>query len=289
MARIKVFDTTTQSWVYADKSFGKDGESITITNITESNESNGNNIITFSDGNTLNIKNGNDGVSPSHSWNGTTLSITSASGTSSVNLKGEAGYSPVKGVDYWTDSDQEDIVQQVITALGTPVFGTVDAENNIILTGELADGTYALKYEDAEGNKTDVGSIVIGGAPVVTLVWFDNIKLDKSTGAESADNNYFASDYVTILSGYKYTVGKRAGAHPVGVNIMYYTADKQVITSAYQTGIPNADTDTGDLSVVLVIPSNAAYFRLRCYDSSHVEDTLTQSAPLIYIDVAEVE
>lgn len=26
MARIKVFDTTTQSWVYADKSFGKDGK-----------------------------------------------------------------------------------------------------------------------------------------------------------------------------------------------------------------------------------------------------------------------
>lgn len=25
MARIKVFDTTTQSWVYADKSFGKNG------------------------------------------------------------------------------------------------------------------------------------------------------------------------------------------------------------------------------------------------------------------------
>ena len=34
---------------------------------------------------------GKDGVSATHSWNGTTLTITSASGTSSANLKGEQG------------------------------------------------------------------------------------------------------------------------------------------------------------------------------------------------------
>lgn len=34
---------------------------------------------------------GNDGVSATHSWNGTTLTITSASGTSSANLKGDKG------------------------------------------------------------------------------------------------------------------------------------------------------------------------------------------------------
>lgn len=35
--------------------------------------------------------NGKDGVSVTHSWNGTTLTITSASGTSSANLKGDKG------------------------------------------------------------------------------------------------------------------------------------------------------------------------------------------------------
>lgn len=34
---------------------------------------------------------GKDGVSATHSWNGTTLTITSASGTSSADLKGEQG------------------------------------------------------------------------------------------------------------------------------------------------------------------------------------------------------
>lgn len=36
-------------------------------------------------------KDGKDGVSISHTWNGTSLSITSASGTSEMNLKGEKG------------------------------------------------------------------------------------------------------------------------------------------------------------------------------------------------------
>ena len=72
---------------------------------------------------------------------------------------GADGKTPVKGTDYWTQADQEAIVQQVIAALGTPVFGRVDADHNIILTGELADGTYVLKYEDAEGNVTEIGTL----------------------------------------------------------------------------------------------------------------------------------
>ena len=47
---------------------------------------------------------GQDGVSVSHTWNGTSLSITSASGTSEMDLRGPAGqdgYTPVKGVDYF--------------------------------------------------------------------------------------------------------------------------------------------------------------------------------------------
>lgn len=66
---------------------------------------------------------------------------------------------PVKGIHYWTPTDQESIVQQVIVALGTPVFGRVDADNNIILTGELADGAYTVKYESAKGEHIEIGSI----------------------------------------------------------------------------------------------------------------------------------
>lgn len=72
---------------------------------------------------------GDDGISVTHSWNGTTLTITSASGTSSANLKGdkgdqgiqgekgEDGLSPVRGTDYWTDADKAEIKSYVDDAI----------------------------------------------------------------------------------------------------------------------------------------------------------------------------
>ena len=90
---------------------------------------------------------GTDGTSATHRWSGTTLYITSASGTSSANLKGEKGdpgtngkdgtngtngkdgvdgYTPVKGKDYFTETDKAEIVSAVIAAL--PVYdGSVTA------------------------------------------------------------------------------------------------------------------------------------------------------------------
>lgn len=67
--------------------------------------------------------NGKDGVSVTHSWNGTTLTVTSASGTSSANLKGATGangadgYTPVRGKDYWTEADKAQIVDEAVTLI----------------------------------------------------------------------------------------------------------------------------------------------------------------------------
>ena len=76
-----------------------------------------------------NGKDGVNGISCTHSWNGTVLTVTSASGTTSADLKGEKGdtgatgaqgekgetgaagkngadgKTPQRGTDYWTDSD----------------------------------------------------------------------------------------------------------------------------------------------------------------------------------------
>lgn len=72
---------------------------------------------------------GADGVSATHSWAGTTLTVTSASGTSSADLKGDTGaqgpagqngadgYTPVKGTDYFTEADKTELVQAVLSAL----------------------------------------------------------------------------------------------------------------------------------------------------------------------------
>lgn len=74
-----------------------------------------------------NGSNGKDGVSVTHSWSGTTLRITSASGTSSANLKGEKGdngYTPVKGTDYFTNADKQELVTSVINSLPTWTGGS---------------------------------------------------------------------------------------------------------------------------------------------------------------------
>ena len=78
-----------------------------------------------------------------------------------VNIKGDKGD---KGDPYiLTESDIAKIVATVIESIGTPVFGTIDENNNIIITGDLTDGTYVFKYEGADGTYTDIGSLVVGG------------------------------------------------------------------------------------------------------------------------------
>lgn len=62
---------------------------------------------------------GRPGVSATHKWDGTVLTMTSASGTSSADLKGDPGYTPQKGEDYWTPEDQQKIISDVLSALPT--------------------------------------------------------------------------------------------------------------------------------------------------------------------------
>lgn len=58
---------------------------------------------------------GEPGLSVTHSWEGTVLTVTSASGTSSADLKGEPGQ---VGKDYvLTEEDKAEIVQAVLDAL----------------------------------------------------------------------------------------------------------------------------------------------------------------------------
>lgn len=102
---------------------------------------------------------GDDGMSVTHIWNGTTLMVTSASGTSSANLKGDkgdtgergekgeqgiqgekgdkgdagaqgpkgdkgdAGYSPVRGTDYWTEADKDEIKAYIRSYIDQAILG----------------------------------------------------------------------------------------------------------------------------------------------------------------------
>ena len=84
---------------------------------------------------------GTNGVSATHSWDGTTLTITSASGTSSANLKGEKGdpgadgKTPVKGTDYFTAVDIQAVAQQAAGMLEVPEGVGASAWSDLAVTG----------------------------------------------------------------------------------------------------------------------------------------------------------
>lgn len=185
---------------------------------------------------------GADGVSPvvtvSKSGKVTTISITDKSGTKTATINdgsdgapgkdgsngkdGTDGYTPVKGVDYWTEADQEAIVQQVITALGTPVFGTVDANNNIILSGELPNGAYTLKYEDAQGNVIEIGTLEQGATSYTNLAnpssadWLTNKRLNSSAEVKEQSGSY-VTNYIPVKAGDVVRIR--------GLDIRYYTSN----------------------------------------------------------------
>lgn len=86
---------------------------------------------------------------------------------------------PEKGVDYFTEEDKAElvqevvdqvgtvdidaIVQQVLDQLGTGVIGEVDADNNILITSTLPNGTYTMRYENADGSTTVIGTFTVSG------------------------------------------------------------------------------------------------------------------------------
>ena len=72
---------------------GKDGTSVTVKSVSESAADGGSNVVTFSDGKTLTVKNGSKGST------------------------GTAGKTPVRGTDYWTAADIAEIKSYVDEAI----------------------------------------------------------------------------------------------------------------------------------------------------------------------------
>lgn len=74
---------------------------------------------------------------------------------------GTNGKTPVYGVDFFTPEEKANIVTEVLEAIGTPLFGLVDENNNVVLSGKLADGTYSIKYDMENGSTVNIGNLVL--------------------------------------------------------------------------------------------------------------------------------
>ena len=125
---------------------------------------------------------------------------------------GKDGHTPVKGVDYWTEADKTEMVQQVIAAIGTPVIGKVDESNQILIAGILDNGTYTVKYENEDGTTTTIGEFTVtdsesgGGDDGGDVVTITN-QLPISTDYDG-----------TVFNGTGYQVGKRINSGGTGLS-----------------------------------------------------------------------
>lgn len=110
---------------------------------------------------------------------------------------GEDGKTPVKGVDYYTEADKAEIVAAVIESLGgNPIFGIVDENNNIIVNGDLPDGTYTVKYEMEGGKIINIGNLVLDSNVYYTVTK----NLTNCTISNSAMQAVQGGSYSAVIS-----------------------------------------------------------------------------------------
>lgn len=131
--------------------------------------------------------NGKDGKSPTHNWNGTILTITSASGTSSADLKGPQGEPGIQGVpgpkgEKGSAFVYEDFTEEQLAALkgpkgdigekgnaGVVVQATEPTSNDNVIwvnpdeTPDTFTGSYNdLKDKPGVASSTELGLIKVG-------------------------------------------------------------------------------------------------------------------------------
>ena len=107
---------------------GANGTSVTVKSVSTSSADGGSNVVTFSDGKTLTVKNGSKG---------------------NPGDPGTNGYTPVKGTDYYTEADKAALVTEVsgkvkfyATAnIGTTWSGSGPYTQTVAVSGMLASDT----------------------------------------------------------------------------------------------------------------------------------------------------
>lgn len=204
---------------------GKDGESVTIESITESNEDGGTNVVVFSNGITLSIKNGKRGET------GKGLDIKGTYDT--LEALNSAVTAPVQGDMYNVGTAAPYTIYMYDTEHGWVSQGQLQGANGITFTPAL----------DADGNLSWTND---GGLPNPHSA---NIKGKNGTNGTSVTVTSVSeseedggSNVVTFSNGTKLTVKNGSGGHtPVKGEDYFTNADKQEIVTAVLDALPAAE------------------------------------------------
>lgn len=116
------------------------------------------------------------------------------------------------------------------TGVEGDVFGYVDENNTIVLNGNLADGTYSVKYEMENGDVVNIGNMVLDSTVYYSVTnALTNCVINNSTNSVAEGSSYTAT--ITAKDGYELksltvTMGGSAVSVSGGnINIAYVTGD----------------------------------------------------------------
>lgn len=294
---------------------GKDGTSPTVLPIADMEGRTGVSV------GGVDIWSGLDGASATHEWNGTTLTVTSASGTSSANLKGKDGYTPVMGVDYWTpeeqaaiQADNEAFIADELAKRGQlkPEFAnSIDECTDTTKIYVLPDNYfYAYMSKYVEGSVTPNFENQIGSAEDTdgnvynSIGYKDGVRLNSS-GADTPTSGYSSTGYIRCVVG---DVIRMQGIHynknssNYGSHRITFSKEDKSHIQLMQGNSTNGDPEiaangvydsTGDLvqftvpaTIVSTDMSDTAWFRV-CGDTFDSEVIITVNEEIAYITIEE--
>ena len=122
------------------------------------------------------------------------------------------------------------------------VFGYVDENNIVVLNGNLADGTYTLKYEMENGNVIDIGNLVLDNNVYYSITKNLTNCIISNTASEVAKGNSYSAT-ITANSGYELksivvTMGDTAVSVTNGVINITKVTGNIVITAVAEASGP---------------------------------------------------
>ncbi len=184
------------------------------------------------------------GIAVSHGYTGTEeewlLSLKGEKGdtgdTGEKGDTGEAGKTPVKGVDYFTDSEVEEILKRA--AASVKVDSELSEESENAIQNKAVAAALKLKQDEIDELKGDLNEITIDGKNL-----FDSSKItegyfvNQNTGILTANASHKVSDYISIITSTSYTISVKSLSVGTTAQIRYFQYDENKTPIASSGGI----------------------------------------------------